>query len=238
VEKWIQDLEYVIMPTRHPLKGLEKKYQAAYECWRKAWEKYRHEVGVFEDLYSDSFIIPDEMGVLFYQGRCVGLACFTYGDLSLDTTKHNSWFKGWPSSALDRLKQISPNVVIGSQFTVSPEFTGRDHIVRWKEIVFLYTFMRFDRSIGGVMAGTLNLQRKMNAAAGEDFGATIIEPEIPYHYGQGLSVQLVAYERAGLRNMINRKNIQGLCGDLWSRMFHHSEYAVIEDNVIPLKKVA
>ncbi len=238
MEKWIADVRYVLMPSRHPLKGYEKEYEAAYKVWRAAWEKFRLEIGVKEPLSSDGFIIPDEMGVLFYQGQCVGLASFTHGTLAEGTMPDHSWFKPWTKKSFEDLKSISPDCIICSQFTVSPQFTGRGHIVRWKEILFYYNHLRLLNSQMGVMAGHLNLTRGMQNAGGEEFGATVLNPNHPFHYyGVPLDAQLVAYERSGIQAMIDRKNLSSLFEALWTRLENVSDFPVT-NNVIPHKKAA
>lgn len=239
MENWVKEVKYILMPTRQPVKGFEQEYQAAYEVWRTAWEKYRNEIGIKEPLSSDGFCLPDEMGVLFYQGECVGFSSFQHGDLRSGPLGDLNWFKAWNSEAYGQLRTISSKAIVCSQFTVNPKFTGKSHLVRWKEIVFLYTFMRFDTSDAGVMAGSLNLIRGMQNACGETFGGTILNPEHHFTYGGlTLPIQLVAYERKNIQLMKERKNIEGLCDDLWSRLIHLTDFSVNQNNVIPLKKVA
>lgn len=225
MESWVQDLEYVLMPARAPLKGYEAKYFAAYDIWKKAWTKFRSEIGVEEKLSSDGFMLPHEIGVLFYKGDCVGFSAFTHGTLREGPLPDLSWWKAWTPEAMDKIRGISEDIIICSQFTVNPAFAGKGHIVRWKEIVFLYTFMRFEHSKAGVMAGHLNLTRGMQNACGETFGATVLDPCHPFSYfGVQIDAQLVAYERENIRKMQERKNITGLCDDLWSKLIHLTEY--------------
>lgn len=242
MESWVKDVKYVLMPTRQPVKGYEKEYQAAYDVWRAAWEKFRTEIGVNDPLSSDGFCLPDEMGVLFYQGECVGFSSFSHGYLNQGPLGDQAWFKVWTPEAFSQLRAISEKAIICSQFTVNPKFAGKGHIVRWKEIVFLYTFMRFDTSDAGVMAGCLNLTRGMQNACGETFGGTVLNPEHSFNYaGNMIPAQLVAYERENIQLMKERKNIVGLCDDLWSRLIHLTDFAVNDKQqaeVLPLKKVA
>jgi hypothetical protein len=238
MENWVKDLKYILMPTRQPIPGHEEEYYAAYKIWRQAWEKFRSEIGVKEPLAADGFALPDEMGVLFYKGECVGFSSFSHGDLHQGPLKDLGWFRAWTPEAIARLAEISTNAIVCSQFTVNPKFTGKDHIVRWKEIVFLYTFMRFDNSDAGVMAGHLNLTRGMQNACGETFGATVLNPNHPFsYYGVQIPAQLVAYERHNIQAMKERKNIVGLCDDLWSRLIPLTNFSV-QKKVIPFKKVA
>ena len=238
MESWVKDLKYVLMPSRHPIEGYENEYYAAYQVWRTAWEKFRSEIGVKDPLSSDGFIIPDEMGVLFYQDKCVGLASFTHGTLARGPMPDHSWFKPWTPEAFEQLRKISADCMICSQFTVSPEFTGKGHVVRWKEILFYFNHLRFLNSTSGVMAGHLNLTRGMQNAGGEEFGATILNPNHPFnYYNVPLAAQLVAYERSGIQAMINRKNLSTLFDDLWTRLDHVSEFEVTS-NIVPFKKVA
>ena len=236
MHSWIDDIRYILMPASHPTPLYEKEYFAAYEGWRSASEKFRAEIGVKEPLYSDGFVLADEMGLLFYKNEFVGMSSFTYGVLNMGPMQDLSWFKGWSDEAYSKLRSISPNAMIGSQFTVSPQFTGKNQIVRWKEIVFVYTFMRFQHSIADVMAGHLNLTRKVNEACGEDFGATILDPCKTFdYYGVEIPAQLVAYEKANIKILREKMNHGGMCDKLWSKLTHLSDYPVIADsNVIPM----
>lgn len=238
MESWVNDCRYLLMPARHPVPSYEKEYTAAYSIWREAWEKYRREAGITGNLYSDGFALPDEMGVLFYQDSCVGLSSFTYGHLDQGPMPDFSWFGSWDQLSYQRLKAISHNAMICSQFTVNPKFAGKGHIVRWKEIIFLYTFMRFEHSKADVMAGCLNLTRGMQNACGESFGATVLRPEHTFSYG-GIEIpaQLVAYERENIKNMKIQRGIVELCDQLWERLVHLSEFPVV-GQVIKQNKAA
>ena len=194
---------------------------------KSAWEKFRREIGVKEPLRSDGFVQPDEIGVLFHKGECVGLSAFTYGNLKKGPTEDLSWFNGWTQFAKEQLSAISTNIMIGSQFTVSPKFTGKDQIVRWKEIVFLFTFMRFYHSSADVMAGHLNLTRKVNEACGEDYGATILDPCKTFnYYGVEIPAQLVAYKKEDILKMKNKLETFAPTDELWSHLIHLTEYPV------------
>lgn len=239
MEDWVKDLNYILMPARHPVKGFEKEYAQAYEAWKAAWGKFRSELGVTEPLSSDGFVQPDEIGALFYRGECVGFSSFTHGDLSKGTMPDCAWFKPWTQEAYAELRKISHEGIICSQFTINPKFAGKGHVVRWKEIVFLYTFMRFDNSQAGVMAGCLNLTRGMQNACGETFGATVLNAEHSFNYGgHNIPAQLVAYERHNIQAMKERKNIVELCDDLWSKLTHISEFPAAKYSISPIRKAA
>lgn len=238
MNSWVNDLKYILMPSRHPHQKFESEYQAAYQGWKAAWEKFRAEIGVKEPLSSDGFVLPDETGALFYKGEFVGMSSFTYGNLAKGPMSNLSWFKGWTEEASLQLNAISANAMIGTQFTVSPQFTGKGHIVRWKEIIFLLGFMRFDNSIADVMAGHLNLTRKVDDACGESFGATILDPCKTFdYYGVEIPAQLVAYQKHNVAVMKQKANKDGLCDELWSKLIHVSEYPV-QNEILPFKKVA
>lgn len=198
----------------------------------------RPEIGVAENLWSDGFMLPHEMGVLFYKGECVGFSAFTHGNMLRGPLSDHSWWKAWTPDALEQLRKISSDAIICSQFTVNPEFAGKGHFVRWKEIVFLYTFMRFENSDAGVMAGHLNLTRGMQNACGETFGATVLNPCHPFSYfGVEINAQIVAYERHNIRLMQEKKGITGLCEDLWSRLVHLTEFPA-EKKIHTLRRAA
>lgn len=238
MESWIKDCRYILMPARHPQQGFEKEYAMAYETWKRAWGKFREESGISGQLYSDGFVLPDEMGVLFYQSRCVGLSSFTYGNLNKGTMPDVSWFGSWDENSYKELSKLSSDAIICSQFTVNPDFAGKGHITRWKDIVSLYTLIRFSHSRMGVMAGALNVTRGMQNASGEGAGAIVIKADHAFQLGnKELPAQLVAYTKKNIHAMIEKKNLSGLCHDLWEQMVHISEYPV-EDNVIEFNKAA
>lgn len=240
MQDWIKDVEYILMPSKGPVKGFERQYELAYECWRSAWEKFRSELGITQKLNADGFRVTDEIGAIFYQGKCVGVHCFTYGSWVSGPFKDLAYFNGWTDLALHKLKKLSPaNSLICSQFTVHPEFTGRNQIVRWKEINFIYIFMRYQNSSADVMCGHLNMTRKVQEAAGESFGATVLEPLVHFDYsGTSLESQLVVYEKEKFEEIKDKKEIRPLCDNLWSRLIHLSEYPVIKSNILTFKKAA
>lgn len=237
MHSWVNDVKYILMPSRHPVRGHSREYNEAYRIWRAAWEKYRSEIGITQKLTSDGFLLPDEIGVLFYQNECVGLSAFSFGELG-GPIEDLGWFNSWPEETLRALGRISEDVVVCSQFTVNPKFAGKNQIVRWKDIISLYTLLRFENSHAGVMAGQLNLLRGMQNASGEDSGATVLNPEHIFQYsGIELPAQLVAYERHNIDLMKERKNIVSLCDSLWTKLEHVSEFPV-QNKVLPFKKVA
>lgn len=238
MESWVKDCRYILMPARHPVKGYEAEYKAAYDVWKRAWGKYREETGINSPLHSDGFVLPDEMGVLFHESNCIGFSSFTYGDLLAGPMPDMSWFGSWDQKSYHNLRSISPDAIICSQFTVNPDFAGKGQIVRWKDIISLYTLIRFEHTQMGVMAGCLNLIRGMQNASGEDAGAIVLNKEHSFNYGgKELPAQLVAYKKENIRSMIERKQLRGLCQELWGQLVHISDFPV-EDNIIEFKKVA
>lgn len=239
MHEWIKELDYVLMPSRSPVSGHEGHYREAYRVWSEAWGKFRAEIGISEKLASDGFLIPHETGAIFYQGKCVALSAFTHGDLSGGPLPDHSWWNAWSPEAYAKLKALSENVIICSQFTVAPEFAGKNQIVRWKDILSLLSLMRFVNSEADVMAGHLNLTRGMQNACGEDNGATVLDPCRPFSfYGKMIDAQLVAYEREKVRSMFRRKELEDLCESLWDRLIHLSSHPVTEKRRTDHLKIA
>ena len=236
MEEWIKDCRYIIMPTRQAPEGLEAEYHAAYMTWRKAWEKYRIEQNITTHLRSDGFLLPDEMGVLFYQSQCVGLCCFSYGDLNKGPLSDLGWFSAWDDLSLRRLKNISTKSIICTQFTVDPAFAGKGQVVRWKEIISLFSYLRFYYSDMEVMAGCLNLTRGMQNSSGEDIGAIILNPIHKFVLGEKeIPAQLVAYTKEGFEKFVAKKELAPLCEKLWKQHLHCTEIPL---NTQELKKAA
>lgn len=224
MENWIKDCRYIIMPNRQAPEGLEAEYQAAYMSWKKAWLKYREEQNITSPLHSDGFLIPDEMGVLFYQSQCVGFCSFTFGDLTHGPLSDVSWFSAWDDLSMRKLKNISSRAIICSQFTVDPAFAGKNQVVRWKEIISLFAYLRFYYSDHDVMAGCLNLTRGMQNSSGKDIGAIMINPSHHFTYGgQEIPAQLVAYTKDNFEKFVADKGLKNLCEELWKQHLHCSQ---------------
>jgi hypothetical protein len=230
MKSWIDDVDYYILPSQSAPKGYETLYDQSYECWRYAWEKFRNEVGINEKLHCDALRATDEIGTIFYKGECVGIHGFTFGSWERGMYKDLAYFHGWTDIALQKLKKYSlKNSLICSQFTINPIFSGKQQIVRWKEINFLYILLRYQHSEADIMCGHLNMTRKVQDAAGEGFGATILDPFVSFdYYGVRLDSQLVAYEKERLELIKDEKKINQLCEDLWKRMKNLSRFPVIE----------
>lgn len=239
MDSWVQDVEYVLMPSRSPVPGYEEEYFASYLVWRKAWLKFRGEVDIKDKLAADGFLVSHEIGALFYKGECVGLSAFTHGTLSRGPLPDHSWWNAWTPEAIEALRRISDNIIICSQFTVNPEFAGKNQIVRWKEIVSLVSQLRYIHSPADVMAGHLNLTRGMQNACGEENGATVLDPCRAFSfYGKQIEAQLVAYERKNLHAMIAKKELGPLADALWSKLVHLSDYPITRSADRKLRLVA
>ncbi len=239
MEAWIDDVSFYLMPSRHPLKGYEKQYTEAYSVWRAAWEKFYTDLKIEQPLNSDPFCVTDEVGAIYYKGECVAVVCFTHGDLGGQyPMKDCQWFRSWTPAAMEKISTISRNCIICSQFSVSPKFAGRDQVTRWKDVLTLYVYLRFENSDAGVMAGHLNGTKGMVKTSGGDHGATVLESdhELILH-GIPLNSQLVAYEREGLANLWEAKNLRSHCDHLWSRLIHLSDFHA-NHMIVPLRKAA
>lgn len=228
MKDWLQDTRYIVMPSHHPTRGFEKEYAQAYQCWKTAWVKLCKDIGVKAPLYSDGLLMTDEIGVIFYKDECVGLSAFTYGNLLDSPIRDLSWFGDWTEADYQKLQAISENNVICSQFSVSPFFCGKDQVVRWKEILALYTQLRFLQSGADVMAGHLNLTKGMQNGAGEEYGATVINPLHAHNFaGVDLSAQLVAYEKPILQQMIQKKGLTELTREMLMQVVHLSSFEMV-----------
>jgi hypothetical protein len=224
--EWLKDTEYLIMDSRHPNQKLTGEHLKAYQCWKKTWEKFYRDLGVSSSLHSDGFLLCDEIGAIFYKNECVGLTGFTYGSLLNDMIHDHSWFSEWSPESYAKLKAISEKNSISSQFTISPDFAGKNQIVRWKEILAICTQLRFIYSDAEVLAGHINLTKGMQNAAGEEFGATVINPNHVHDFqGVPLNAQLVAYQKDILWKMFENKKLLELTDLLTEKMVHQSSFA-------------
>ncbi len=213
----VNEIRYVLMPSKRPVPGYETFYAQMYECWFQSWLKFRRDSGLDPHLHSDALWLTDEVGAIFWRGRCVGLSCFTFMDLSQPWSQDYGWFEGWTPKAMEGLKSVSTNASVCSLFTVHPEFTGRQQVCRWKDVVSFYCMLRFMASDAGVMAGALNLSRKVDDACGEGIGATVLERAVPYPHAENQDMMLVAYQKEKIWEAYCRAGTQEVAAGLWSR---------------------
>jgi hypothetical protein len=83
------------------------------------------------------------------------------------------------------------------------------------------------------MCGHLNMTRKVQEVAGENFGATILDPYVPFnYYGIELGSQLVAYEKHNFEKIKDKKGLHLLCQKLWKNTIHLSSFPVTQPEIL------
>jgi hypothetical protein len=183
-------LQYVIFPGQNPSSTYSKAYCEAFRCWSTVWTQTLLELDGNSTLFSDDFERQTEVQALMHQERCVALLLLHQVDFRLPTARFDSWFKVWPESALKKLTEDGPRILVGSSVTVDPEFRGDlGNGLRLKNLLLeLMVKTMLERDVDA-LCGTTRNNRGVNKATYKS-GATQIASGHQLH---GVEVDLVAY---------------------------------------------
>jgi hypothetical protein len=111
----VDDLEYHLFKPRRTHDPLLER---AYEVWREGWKATLLELEGAAEIHSDEFARQDEVGVVSLEGRCLAVTGVRWLDLSLPRSREDSYFKNWPSTAIeqvaDRLVCIASNTIVST----------------------------------------------------------------------------------------------------------------------------
>jgi hypothetical protein len=186
------DLQYVIFPGQIPEAHYSKAYCEAFRCWSKVWEQTLLELDGSAALFSDDFERQTEVQALMHGDRCVALLLLHEVDFRFPTAKRDSWFKIWPESAIKKLTEDGPRILVGSGVTVDAEFRGDlGQGLRLKDLLLkLMVKTLLERDVDA-LCGTTRNNRGVNVATYKS-GATQIASGHKLH---GVEVDLVAYYR-------------------------------------------
>ncbi|MEY4550343.1 MAG: hypothetical protein RL685_6538 [Pseudomonadota bacterium] len=115
----VERLQYHLLSPRVTCQPL---VEAAYELWRDVWQTTFLEVDGVAELRSDEFTRQDEIGVLTAGTACISVTALRWLDLSTARSREDSYFKPWPTDAL----QVLGRGVVGvsSNAVVHPDWRG------------------------------------------------------------------------------------------------------------------
>lgn len=184
----------------------------AYRLWREVWQQTLHELDGVTHISSDQFTRQHEIGALFCGERCIGLTAYRFVDLSRPCNREDSYFDVWPETALKALVRDGPQICIGSQLTVAPDWR-RHPEVPVKELLLALAVQRFLESRTDTMAGVMRNDRGMGTLAYR-LGAQSLVKRATLH---GVPVDLVAFYRRSLEPPLSYDpRLRALLCSLWA----------------------
>src|SRR5262249_55433586 len=133
----------VVLPGANPPEEIRADYERAYTHWSSVWDKTFKELDRRKiQLFSDDFTRQDEIFAIFHEPRCVAMVCHRFVDLSLESSRRDSYFKVWTPEAMEGLVKHGTRIMIGNQISVDPEYRGLVNGLSLKTLVTAFTMMR------------------------------------------------------------------------------------------------
>jgi hypothetical protein len=213
----LNDLRYVVFQGQNLHPDSHKDYVETYRVWRKVWTATFQELDGDGTLFSDDMARQTLVGSLFRGDKCVGIAMLHQVDFRLPFARDDSWFKTWPTTAIDKLIAEGPSIYVFSNVTVDPEYRGdlgnglrlRNLIIRMLTKTFLMS------TNGDAMAGNGRCDRGINKVCYE-LGASYIQRSRLHN----VDVDMIAF----YRSQIEAKNPFSLVEEtLWKNRTVYNE---------------
>ena len=185
----IKNIQLKIMPGR-PDQAYLPWNNAAYIFWEKIWTDTFQELNGHAAVVSDDFSRSDRIHGFFVDTRCVALGCVRRVHLQALSARRDSYFKVWSPESLEKLGKHGPDILIGSNICVDPQWRGQlAEGVSLKDLVAGSLVNDLTNFNCHAMAGTMRRNRGMDQSA-HRFGATRIQEGVFLH---GVEVELVAF---------------------------------------------
>ena len=164
-------------------------HEKTYALWEKVWCQTYKEIDGTEHVPSDNFIRQHEILSLFFEGECCALVCHRYVDLSLKSAMKDSYFNPWSQESMEKLKSQGPNVALGSQITIHPDFRKTKLGGHVKELTtYLSLRQLMERKVDAI-SGMMRVDKGMNKLF-YDSGAHPVATEVVY---RNFQLDLVAF---------------------------------------------
>ena len=167
----------------------QKAFEKTYALWKSVWGQTLKELDGLDVLTSDNFSRQHEILSLFIDDICVAIVCHRYVDLSLLSSRDDSYFKPWPQEAFKKLCAHGNKAAIGSQITIHSGYRGESPFGRIKNVITSLSLRHLMDTDVDVIAGTMRADKGMNRLF-YNCGAEPIESHVILH---NVEVDLVAF---------------------------------------------
>ena len=181
----------------------------AYRCWSEVWKSTLRELDGLPDVPSDEFTRQDEVCALFHGYECIGMTCFRWVDASVPMFRDDSYFKTWPSDAVETACAFGPRICILSNLTVAAPWR-RAKGTSVMELLGALSVERFLASDGDTLVGTPRRDRGVNKLCYR-LGFRPVVEEVTHH---GVLIDLVAFYQRTSRRLSLSPQIEQLVTSL------------------------
>jgi hypothetical protein len=209
------DLRFVICQSKYPGHEVRRYYDAAFVHWQDIWQRTLFELeGKTDPVHSDEFIQQNEVNVLWdaENERVAGVSLMRWLDLRLAAHRQCQYFSHFPASVAESLVRLEEPILIGSNFSLDPDYRGAVGDTTYKDLFFSLIMLRMLELRPPLLVGTMRSDRGMSSMA-RRFGADVLASHVELHY---VPVDLVAFYPDGLRATASRWKSK-LASSLWPK---------------------
>lgn len=166
----------------------------AYKCWKECWSQaYSKEMGLGDELFSDSFDDKDILTAVMYGGEIASFSTLKVFDLQNPIHLDHSYFSVWPKELIEQLKQEQGKIFATCNFTVS--FNYRRHAlgVSWKDLYCAAIAEYVKHSDFLFAVGTPRIEKGVNKSC-ERTGAVALAKDLPYSI-EGQRIDIIRWSK-------------------------------------------
>lgn len=195
-------------------------YDQSFKCWYDVWRAFKVQEHSDESpLFSDEFTRQDEILALFYKGECFALTLFKSVRADDITMSLDSYFSVWSELALKSLTTRGKNILVCSQFTVSPNYRQKNIDIAWKDILFSMSIKKFlEDKNSNAMTGTMRLKKGMGKMSYHGGGTPIMQ-NLNYFEDGSETVDLIAFFKEEVGDKYKQHPYYEKFESCWNRSF-------------------
>jgi hypothetical protein len=136
--------------------------EGSYMLWEQVWAQTFSELDGATELFSDNFTRQHEILSLTLESKCIALVCHRFVNLSHVASAKDSYFKPWPKEIMFKLGAAGPNIAIGSQITIHPEFRQSQNSLKIKNIITYLSLRSLREKDLDAITGVMRADKGMN----------------------------------------------------------------------------
>lgn len=207
-----QKIQFVLCPGRSPSREFAPLYQHIYQCWHQLWSKTYSELNNDQNLTSDTFTRQDIIGAILVNGICQAFILFRHLDLSLNSSKNDSYLEHWCDLHLNQVTHFGQNVLICGNLGIMPSARKDSLGFSMKDLMMGFITEIAINSKADIVISTPRKDKNVHGAVYK-WGGMVIAEDVDW--GLGVVVDLTAFVKQNL--IINRNQpIMPLVHRLWS----------------------
>ena len=192
-------------------------YHKIYSHWKTMWQNTFKELDGHTEVLSDNFLRQSEVLGIFHDEKCIAVVCHRYIDL-LPSAFDDSYFQSWPELILKKIKNLSPQVAIGNQISIDPEFRKIEKDLSMKDMLLWFSLKRLQEQNASIILGSVREDKSLDTLFIK-YGATILQKNVEQH---NVPVSLLYFDNAHI-NLTAAKE--------WEHEFQEIYTSKIEDQI-------